>query len=1017
MIGQTVSHYRILDKLGEGGMGAVYVAEDTHLGRRVAIKIPHTTSDAHEFRARFLREARSISALSHPHIATLHDYGELPEPDGRPFIVMELVGGVNLSDLLREGTLTLARALEIIETVADALSEAHRRGIVHRDIKPSNVMINDRGQVKVLDFGLAKQLEEEHPVVEADREAKTLPAARTQSGAVIGTLLYLSPEQATASPVDARSDIFALGSLLYECIAGCPAFNGATPIEVCAQVLYVNPPPPSKFNPRVPPELDYITLKALAKKREARYQTTEELRADLARVRATLRDRTHTEGDALPTKLISRASLTPRTTSALNTLSVTLRQPRFSAAFLALLVVSVGLGVWAAVRFWPRSSHQPPAEALRWYETGVSALRDGTYQNASKALETAVSLDDRFALAHARLAEAWMELDYTDRAKDEILRVRSLAPDYSQLPALEGLYLQAVTDTVERKFNSAIEAYQRIAAQAPEAEKAYAYLDLGRAYEKNEQFDRAIESYTEATNRNPQAAAGFLWLGILHGRKQNLASARTAFDAAEKLYSSLSNYEGVTEVLYQRGVLFSKMGKTGEAREQLQRALVITETTTQNKYQGISTRLMLSIVSLTSGDTAKAKEHAEEAVALAQANRMENLTTRGLIALGNAAFTSGDFEQAEESYRRALESARFYKGRRNEALALFSLGSLRLSRNRPDEGLRDVRQALEFYQSAGYRKEAAQALILVGRASRQKGDYAGALEAFQKQLEIAQKVNDAAQQGLAHEAIGSVLFKQERFSEALQHFDESYAVGKQLEDRMSVGYAAMNRGKTLWRMGRFEEARTALDEAATVAGSSAAGNKGLLSGVYRQLAGMALSEQRFTEASEKNRESLALVGEKDAEVAFEAKLLDGLIRLKSTGGGGDRRAAFSACEDALGMSMRLDDPSLVSRAMLALAEAALETGDSARSQELALEVAARFAAAGQRESEWRAWLVAARAAERAGDANRAREHAGRSLEVLSQLQQQWGGENYNQYLARQDIKLLRRQLEQLNAHA
>ncbi|HEY0081047.1 MAG TPA: tetratricopeptide repeat protein [Pyrinomonadaceae bacterium] len=1015
MIGQTVSHYRILDKLGEGGMGAVYVAEDTHLGRRVAIKIPHTTSDAHEFRARFLREARSISALSHPHIATLHDYGELPEPDGRPFIVMELVGGVNLSDLLREGALTLSRALEIIEAVADALSEAHRRGIIHRDIKPSNVMINDRGQVKVLDFGLAKQLEEEHQAVEADREAKTLPAARTQSGAVIGTLLYLSPEQATASPVDARSDIFALGSLLYECIAGCSAFNGSTPIEVCAQVLYVNPPPPSKFNPRVPPELDYITLKALAKKKEARYQTAEDLRNDLARVRASLRESLHAAGDAVPTQRILRAALTPRTTSALNTLSVTLRQPRFSAAFLALLVAIVGLGVWAAVRFWPRSSHKPSADAVRWYETGVSALRDGTYQNASKALETAVSIDDRFALAHARLAEAWTELDYTDKAKDEILRVRSLVPDYSQLPALEGLYLQAVTDTVERKFTSAIEAYQRIAQQAPEAEKAYAYLDLGRAYEKNEQVDRAIESYTEATNRNPQAAAGFLWLGILHGRKQNLASARTAFDAAEKLYSSLSNYEGVTEVLYQRGVLFSKMGKAGEAREQLQRALTIAETTTQNKYQAISTRLMLSIVSLTSGDTAKAKEHAEEAVGLAQANRMENLTTRGLIALGNAAFTSGDFEQAEESYRRALESARFYKGRRNEALALFSLGSLRLSRNRPDEGLRDVRQALEFYQSAGYRKEAAQALILVGRASRQKGDYAGALEAFEKQLEIARKVNDVSQQGLAHEAIGSVLFKQERFSEALQHFDESYEIGKQLEDKMSIGYGAMNRGKTLWRLGRFAEARTALDEAATVAGSSAAGNKGLLSGVSRQLAWMALSEQRFAEASEKNQQSLSLVGEKDLEVAFEAKLLDGLIRLKASGG--DRRAAFASCEQALGMSMRLDDPSLVSRAMLALAEAALETGDAARAQELALEVAARFANAGQRESEWRAWLVAARAAERAGDMNRAREHTARALEVLSQLQQQWGGENYNQYLARQDIKLLRRQLEQLNAHA
>ncbi|HYP53480.1 MAG TPA: serine/threonine-protein kinase, partial [Pyrinomonadaceae bacterium] len=130
MIGQTISHYRILDKLGEGGMGSVYVAEDTHLGRRVAVKIPSTQGDEREVRARFLREARAISALNHPHIATVHDYGEMPAPDGRPFIVMELVSGVDLSELLRGGTLTLARAVEIVESVAEALAEAHRHGII-----------------------------------------------------------------------------------------------------------------------------------------------------------------------------------------------------------------------------------------------------------------------------------------------------------------------------------------------------------------------------------------------------------------------------------------------------------------------------------------------------------------------------------------------------------------------------------------------------------------------------------------------------------------------------------------------------------------------------------------------------------------------------------------------------------------------------------------------------------------------------------------------------------------------
>ena len=289
MIGQTISHYRILDKLGEGGMGVVYLAEDTLLGRRVAIKFPTAASEESNFRGRFLREARSISALSHPHIATVHDYGETA--DGQPYIVMELVTGEDLSVLVRTGRLSLRRILEIISDVVDALAEAHAAGIVHRDIKPSNVMINERGKVKVLDFGLAKQIEcatQTGELSDAEREARTLLATGTQTGTVIGTPLYLSPEQAAGRPVDARSDIFALGALLYECISGRPPFIGSNALDICAQVLYVDPPPPSQHNARLPAELDRIALKALAKKPEARYQTAADLNADLRAVLSSL---------------------------------------------------------------------------------------------------------------------------------------------------------------------------------------------------------------------------------------------------------------------------------------------------------------------------------------------------------------------------------------------------------------------------------------------------------------------------------------------------------------------------------------------------------------------------------------------------------------------------------------------------------------------------------------------------------------------------------------------------------
>src|SRR5438105_2986090 len=276
MIGQTISHYRIVEKLGEGGMGVVYIAEDTVLGRRVAIKTLHAdrnSQDSH-FRIRFLREARAVSALSHPHIATIHDYGETE--GGQPYIVMELVKGETLGDLMLKDALTIPRAIEIISQVAEALAEAHAHGIIHRDIKPSNVAINERGNVKVLDFGLVKQFDA-GPINPSAAERQTLLNTQTKEGVIVGTPMYLSPEQAMGVEVDARSDLFSLGSLLYECIAGKPAFDSGSPVEICARIIREDPPPPSSLNPDVPEALDRVTLKSLAKKSEARYQTAAEM--------------------------------------------------------------------------------------------------------------------------------------------------------------------------------------------------------------------------------------------------------------------------------------------------------------------------------------------------------------------------------------------------------------------------------------------------------------------------------------------------------------------------------------------------------------------------------------------------------------------------------------------------------------------------------------------------------------------------------------------------------------------
>jgi Tol biopolymer transport system component len=277
----VISHYRILEKLGAGGMGEVYLAEDTALGRRVALKIlPDEHTRDPERLARFQREAKAASALNHPNILTIHEVGEA---DGRHFISTELVEGQTLGALLRSrGTLAVGETLNVASQIASALAAAHGAGIVHRDLKPENLMLRDDGWVKVLDFGLAK-LTESEVSPEAESGALTAPLrARTETGVVLGTAQYMSPEQAAGRKVDARSDIFSLGSVLYEMVTGKRAFARGTVMETVSAIIEREPEP---LPARVPPELSKLILRCLRKEPERRFQTMADLKVALEDLR------------------------------------------------------------------------------------------------------------------------------------------------------------------------------------------------------------------------------------------------------------------------------------------------------------------------------------------------------------------------------------------------------------------------------------------------------------------------------------------------------------------------------------------------------------------------------------------------------------------------------------------------------------------------------------------------------------------------------------------------------------